>query len=417
MSFRVLKQGDSGIDVKYLQYGLHIMCMKVKPFDGIFGTNTKKAVINFQNFKNLTADGIVGENTRKYLRSEITSIQTQLRNKGYNPGSIDGIAGEKTYNAILQFQKENGLVDDGMVGEKTKEKLFDSGYDEAKLPLLKKGSNNKEAIINLQNLLIQKGYDCGVYGADGFFGDKTNEAVIAFQRDYNLSVDGIVWVATWAALYSDSESISSFKNNKNDNNNNDYNKNNNDECSDKASKELIYFIKVMEGFSPTIYKDVGGVETLGYGLTGNEIKNLNNITEEKGTQLLTHYVNNNYFNEVLRIVKSKGVNNPLQREIDAFTSFAYNEGVGSFNKSTLLKKYSAGERGESIHNEFMRWVYANKKVYQGLINRRNYEWAIFSGSKNIIPGYNSKPNISILENGRASGRTVVENNGYGANPY
>ena len=71
------------------------MCMKVKPFDGIFGTNSKKAVINFQNLKNLTADGIVGENTRKYLRSEITSIQTQLRNKGYNPGSIDGITGKK----------------------------------------------------------------------------------------------------------------------------------------------------------------------------------------------------------------------------------------------------------------------------------------------------------------------------------
>ena len=87
----------------------------------------------------------------------------------------------------------------------------------------------------------------------------------------------------------------------------------------------------MEGFSPNVYKDMGGLETLGYGLTGKEIKNLNNITEEKGIQLLTHYVNNKYFNEVLRIVKSKGVNNPLQREIDAFSSFAYNIGVGLLN--------------------------------------------------------------------------------------
>ena len=49
MPFKLLKRGDSGIFVEYLQYGLHIMCFKVKPFDGIFGTNTYKAVINFQN--------------------------------------------------------------------------------------------------------------------------------------------------------------------------------------------------------------------------------------------------------------------------------------------------------------------------------------------------------------------------------
>ena len=416
MPFKLLKRGDSGIFVEYLQYGLHIMCFKVKPFDGIFGTNTYNAVINFQNLKKLAADGIVGEHTWKNLCWEIASIQTQLRIKGYNPGQIDGIAGEKTYNSILQFQKENGLVDDGMVGEKTKEKLFDSGYDENKFPLLKKGSDNKNAVAKLQNLLIQKGYDCGIYGADGFFGNKTYDAVIAFQNDYNLSVDGIVGTATWAALNSDYETISCFKNN-NDNNNIEYNKNLDEECTDKASKELIYFIKNMEGFSPTVYKDVVGVKTLGYGLTGNEILDLNNISEEKGTQLLVQYVNNNYFNPVLKIVKSRGVNHLLQREMDAFTSFAYNLGVESFSRSTLLKKYSAGGRGNFIHDEFMRWVYAGKKIYLGLIKRRNYEWAIFSGSKIIVPGYNSKSNISIIENGKASGKTVIENNGYGASPY
>ena len=31
----------------------------------------------------------------------------------------------------------------------------------------------------------------------------------------------------------------------------------------------------MEGFAPSIYKDVVGIRTLGYGLTGKEIERLN----------------------------------------------------------------------------------------------------------------------------------------------
>jgi len=419
-SFPLVQKGDSGIYVKYLQYGLHIMCYKVKPFDGIFGVGTKTAVINFQKSKNLDADGKVGNNTWKELMCEISSIQIQLKNKGYNPGSIDGIAGENTYEAITKFQKDKGLVDDGMVGEKTKNILYDSGYDENKEPLLKKGSNEKEAIIKLQNLLINKGYNCGSSGADGFFGDNTYQAVISFQKDYKLSVDGIVGIATWAALKSDSESKSSFTNENNGNNDNleEYKNKSNEKSSDKASESLIYFIKEMEGFAPSIYKDVVGVRTIGYGLTGKEIEGLNDISEEKATQLLTKYINDNYFSKVLSIIKSKGVSNYLQREVDAFACFAYNLGVGAFQSSTLLKKYVKGERGEAIHNEFMRWIYAGGKVYQGLIKRRNYEWKIFSGSNDSIPGYNCKPNISIINSkGTASGKCINNNNGYGAKPY
>ena len=84
------------------------MCFKVKPFDGIFGTNTYNAVINFQNLKKLAADGIVGEHTWKNLCWEIASIQTQLRIKGYNPGQIDGIAGEKLIMRLYNFRKKMG---------------------------------------------------------------------------------------------------------------------------------------------------------------------------------------------------------------------------------------------------------------------------------------------------------------------
>ena len=415
-SFPLLRKGYSGIFVKYLQYGLHIMCWNSKPFDGIFGEGTKTAVINFQKSQNLISDGIVGDNTWKVLVCEISSIQHQLKNKGYNPGSIDGIAGENTYNAIIKFQKENGLNDDGMVGPKTKNLLYDSGYDEAKEPLLQKSSKEKSAIITLQNLLIKKGYNIGPSGADGYFGENTHKAVISFQKDYKLYIDGIVGIATWTALKSQDESIPSFINEKN--NDNKINENSKKECSGKASEELIYFIKQMEGFAPSVYKDVVGVKTLGYGLTGKEIEGLNNITEEKATELLAKYINENYFSPVLSILKMKGINNPLQREVDAFASFAYNLGVGSFKSSTLLKKYIEGEREGKIFDEFMRWVNAGGKPYQGLIKRRNYEWKIFSGSNDNIPGYNCKPIISIINSkGNPSGKSVVDNNGYGAKPY
>lgn len=52
----------------------------------------------------------------------------------------------------------------------------------------------------LQTLLIGYGYSCGSYGADGDFGNATERAVQAFQRDNNLVADGIVGTKTWIKL-------------------------------------------------------------------------------------------------------------------------------------------------------------------------------------------------------------------------
>ena len=89
-------------------------------------------------------------------------------------------------------------------------------------------------------------------------------------------------------------------------NTNNNNNNNNKESSDKSSASLIYFVKNMEGYSPSVYNDAVNVKTLGYGLTGKEIEGLNNISEETATKLLTKYINDNYFSKVLSIIKSKG---------------------------------------------------------------------------------------------------------------
>ena len=50
---------------------------------------------------------------------DVEMLQRILFSIGYNPGPIDGIFGYKTRAAVMQFQKDNGLVPDGIVGPKT----------------------------------------------------------------------------------------------------------------------------------------------------------------------------------------------------------------------------------------------------------------------------------------------------------
>lgn len=50
---------------------------------------------------------------------EVKSIQTALSNRGYYKGNIDGIYGTGTKNAVLSFQKDNGLSADGIAGKQT----------------------------------------------------------------------------------------------------------------------------------------------------------------------------------------------------------------------------------------------------------------------------------------------------------
>lgn len=54
---------------------------------------------------------------------ETYRVQIRLIELGYNPGPADGIRGGKTVEAIKQFQRDNGITADGIVGQKTKNAL------------------------------------------------------------------------------------------------------------------------------------------------------------------------------------------------------------------------------------------------------------------------------------------------------
>ena len=56
----------------------------------------------------------------------LAKIQAALQKAGYDPGPADGKMGHKTKQALMAFQKDNGLKSDGVLGPKTLAKL--QGY-------------------------------------------------------------------------------------------------------------------------------------------------------------------------------------------------------------------------------------------------------------------------------------------------
>ena len=60
--------------------------------------------------------------------------------------------------------------------------------------LLKRGMSGSD-VRELQELLMQLGYELPKYGADGDYGDETVSAVTAFQRQAGLTADWRVWRA------------------------------------------------------------------------------------------------------------------------------------------------------------------------------------------------------------------------------
>lgn len=114
------------------RYGLNIAV------DNIYGNETRKALVkglqtelNKQYHRGLAVDGIFGANTynacinvRIGAEGNITwLIQSMLICHSFNINA-DGIFGSATESAVKEFQKRNGLSQDGIVGKNTFNKLF-----------------------------------------------------------------------------------------------------------------------------------------------------------------------------------------------------------------------------------------------------------------------------------------------------
>lgn len=104
------------LQLKHLGY----YCGKI---DGSMGPASQDATRRFQADYGLVADGSFGPLTEARSIEVWKDIQSKLNAKGFNCGTIDGLVGDKTTNAIYQFQKANGLVADKSCGPKTLAKL------------------------------------------------------------------------------------------------------------------------------------------------------------------------------------------------------------------------------------------------------------------------------------------------------
>lgn len=124
------------------------------------------------------------------------TIQQKLKSWGYYKGSVDGVYGAKTREAVKAFQRKNGLTADGVVGPATAKAMGISSTSTTTTSTGIKG--DVVSVKTYQQKLKSWGYYTGA--VDGVKGAKTVSAVKTFQRKNGLTADGIVGNATAKAM-------------------------------------------------------------------------------------------------------------------------------------------------------------------------------------------------------------------------
>ena len=145
-------------------------------------------------------------------KAAVVPLQRRLKALGYLSGSADGYFGSNTYRAVRNFQSRNGLSVTGVADSGTQQLLYSSSARPASgssssgsgsstgYRLLYWGCKG-DAVKRLQQALIDAGYKSYVRSADGIYGQWTYDAVRAYQKDVGLSVDGIAGKNTQNKLY------------------------------------------------------------------------------------------------------------------------------------------------------------------------------------------------------------------------
>ncbi len=122
---------------------------------------------------------------------------------GFDPGNFTTgneaavLAGTGYFEPKASVTSEAQLRKGDILVTKTKGHTVIVVGTEVKRQTLKRGSRGAD-VTYLQQRLTAQGY--GVGAIDGDFGQKTLEAVKAYQADYGLKVDGIVGAKTWASI-------------------------------------------------------------------------------------------------------------------------------------------------------------------------------------------------------------------------
>lgn len=119
-SVNILCQSKSNKGIRNIQNSLIVLGYDIGPYgaDGIYGNKTKEALINFQKDSGLEQNGKIDLLTIHQLKNKIFDIQKKLKDKGYSLGKCgaDGICGNCTINAIKNFQKNINVENNGIIG-------------------------------------------------------------------------------------------------------------------------------------------------------------------------------------------------------------------------------------------------------------------------------------------------------------
>ena len=259
-----LQLGSTGDEVRTLQIRLNRISSnypsipKILATDGIFTSDTDAAVRRFQEIFNLTPDGIVGKATWYTIQNVYIGVKrlNDLSSEGITleevtkqyPGvletgsagdgvrnlqyflsylsqfydtipalTVDGVFGEETRAAVEAAQRTFGLLPDGVVGEETWNRIYRAyvgivrtippeyveGYT---LPYggvpLRIGAESEQVTL-LQEYLnyIGRTYtEIPPTAVTGYFGPRTQNAVLAFQERFGLAPNGVVASTTWNAI-------------------------------------------------------------------------------------------------------------------------------------------------------------------------------------------------------------------------
>lgn len=138
----------------------------------------------------------------------------------------------------------------------------------------------------------------------------------------------------------------------------------------------LALVKEFEGFRAQAYKCPADVWTVGYGLTsaagiGVQVVPGMIVTEAEASKHLERVLEK--FGAAIR---PKLTREPNENEWAAMLSLAYNIGHGAFAKSSVLKRFNAGDTAGAA-DAFLLWNKANGKVLAGLKRRREAERALF----------------------------------------
>jgi lysozyme len=140
------------------------------------------------------------------------------------------------------------------------------------------------------------------------------------------------------------------------------------------SQAAIDLIKRSEGLRFEVYEDVAGIRTAGH---GHVLQPAEAWMAHVTLAIAEHWLACDV-QAAGHAVNTFCTYQLTQNEFDALVDWTFNLGAERLRDSTLLKLINSGKMEEAA-DELLRWSFAGGRQYEGLLERRRAERALFLG--------------------------------------